>query len=137
MHQTSARNVADVQGISISLTIDGNLSLFVLLPEEGLINRMGTGSLNNTEDALFIGPGDPAIFKEARSHLTEGMLQMVGGEYQCADIRGASCELEIAFQFKDNTATKVAGQSGYHATGDFGTKPHLSGYPVRTCTVHH
>ena len=35
MHETSPREVADVEGISVSLTIDEKLSLFVLLAGEG------------------------------------------------------------------------------------------------------
>ena len=117
MHETSPREVADVEGISVSLTIDEKLSLFILLAEEGLINRMGTGFLNNTEENLFVGPGDPAIFQEVRSHLTEGMLQIVGREFQCANMRGASCKLQIDFQFKDNTSDGFAFLYGSDSEG--------------------
>ncbi len=117
MHQTSSRMVADVEAISVSLTIDEKLSLFILLAEEGLINRMGTGSLNNTEENLFIGPGDPAIFQKLRSLLTEGMLQIVGREFQCANIRGASCKLGIDFQFKDHTSDGFAFLYGSDSEG--------------------
>lgn len=117
MHQTVARKVADVDGIAISLTIDGKLSLFILLAEEGLINRMGTGTLSNTEEDLFIGPGDPGIFVQVRAQLTEGMLQVLGREYECGEIRGASCKLDIAFRFKDGTSDGFAFLYGSESQG--------------------
>ncbi len=117
MNAAFVRNIADVKGISISLTINEIPALFILLAEEGLINRMGTGSLNNTEDALFVGPGDPAIFQQVRSRLTQGILQMLGGEFHCENIRGASCRLTIAFQFKDNTSDGLAFLYGSQSGG--------------------
>jgi len=117
MQATSPRKVADVKGISVSLTIDGKMSLFVLLEEEGLINRMGSGSLNNTEEELYIGRGDPAIFQQVRSHLIEEMLAIVGREYDCGNISGAACKLEIALQFADNTSGGFAFLYGSDSQG--------------------
>ena len=117
MRQTSERKAADVDGIAISLTIDGKLSLFILLAEEGLINRMGTGSLIENEEELCIGRGDPSIFRQVRAQLTEGMLRALGREYEFGEIRGASCKLEIVFQFKDKTSDGLALLYGSESQG--------------------
>src|SRR5215469_9328665 len=68
--------IADVSGILVFLDIDDKRSLFVLVGEDGSINRMGSGTLDTTEQGLFIGKTDPGVFAAVRSHLTEAMLQM-------------------------------------------------------------
>ena len=63
---------------------------------------------STTQRRICLWLGETTIFQEVRSHLTEGMLQIVGREFQCADMRGASCKLQIDFQFKGNTSDGFA-----------------------------
>jgi hypothetical protein len=103
--QVIVRKVSDVDIIFIRLDINAEPSLAVVLGADGSINRLGTGSVENTEHDLFIGRTGPAIFEAVRSHLTEEMLlALLGHTVQLANPRGAPCKMTLTFQFKDSTS---------------------------------
>jgi hypothetical protein len=93
----------DVRGLSITLEINHKRSLFILLAADGSITRLGTGALDNTENGLFVGKTDPAIFQAVRAHLSTELFQFLGGTFQLKNPVGASCKLTIAFQSNDNS----------------------------------
>lgn len=109
--------VSKIEAFTVSLEIEKQPSLFLLLSDDGSINRMGTGTANPTERDLFIGKTDPAIFKTACSHLTKEMLLSLGQGYQALDPRGASCELTITFKFKDGRSTGIVYRYGSESEG--------------------
>lgn len=113
----SVRKVADITALSITLDINEKPSLFILLSADGSINRLGTGTLENTERELFIGRTDPAIFEAVRSHVTEAMLQSRGQAFQHQNPRGAPCKLTLNFQFKDGTSGGFAFLYGSESEG--------------------
>ncbi|HKF01894.1 MAG TPA: hypothetical protein VKB49_06250 [Candidatus Sulfotelmatobacter sp.] len=94
----------DVCGFSVDLEINDKRSLFILLGADGSINRLGTGTLENTENGLFIGKTDPGIFQAVRAQLSTEVFQFLGGQFQLKNPAGASCKLTIAFQFNDNSS---------------------------------
>ena len=106
-----------VAAFTISLEIEKQPALFILLGEDGSINRMGNGSTENAERELFIGKVDPAIFKSVRSHLTKGMLRSLGQGYEAPTPRGSSCELTITFKFKDGSSNGIAFRYGSESEG--------------------
>ena len=91
----------EVVGISITLEIADTTALFVLLGAGGSINRKGTGRLENTEQELFIGKTDPAVFEAVRLKITQSLMQRWGNTYELANPRGAPCVLSVAFHFRD------------------------------------
>lgn len=110
-HSTSARNVADIYTIGITLDVNAERLLFLLLSTDGSINRQGSGTFKNKNHDLFIGrTPDPAIFGSVRSHLTDDMLRageqagLLGHTFQFDNQRGAPCKLEVRFFFKDGTS---------------------------------
>ena len=109
-HSTSARKVADIHTIGITLNVNAERLLFLLLSMDGSINRQGSGNFKNKNHDLFIGVTDPAIFESVRSHLTDDMLQageqngLLGHTFQFDNQRGASCKLEVRFFSKDGTS---------------------------------
>jgi hypothetical protein len=109
-HSTSTRKVTDIYTIGITLNVNTEQLLFLLLSMDGSINRQGSGNFKNKNPDLFIGKTDPAIFKSVRSHLTDDMLQageqngLLGHAFQFNDQRGASCKLEVRFFSKDGTS---------------------------------
>ena len=112
------RKVSDVDGISIRLDINAKPSLFILLGADGSINRMGTGTVENTEHDLFIGRTDPAIFEAVRSHLTEEMLLvLLGRTFQLPNPHGAPCKMSLTFQFKDSTSDGIGFLYGSESEG--------------------
>jgi len=99
------RKVSDVDTIYVSLEVNARLSLAVLLGADGSINRMGTGTVKNTEHDLFIGLTDPAIFMAVRSHLTEEMLLiLLGHTFRVPNPHGAPCKMTITLQFNNGTS---------------------------------
>lgn len=100
---TNTKTIA-IGGILVSLEINEKRSLFVLVDEDGLINRLGSGTFNITDQHLFIGKSDLAVFQAVRSQMTEAMLQMTGGTFAVKNPRGTDCKLKILWQFKDGTS---------------------------------
>ena len=45
----------EIAAILVTLRVNEEESLFVLVAADGSINRLGTGSVNNTDRDLFIG----------------------------------------------------------------------------------
>ena len=114
---TPSAKVSKIQAFTISLEIDKQPSLFLLLSDDGAINRMGSGTADSTERDLFIGKTDPGIFETACSQLTKEMLQNLGQGYQALEPRGASCELTITFKFKDGNSNGMAYRYGSESDG--------------------
>lgn len=109
--------VSKIKAFTISLKIDEQPSLFILLGEDGTINRMGTGTPENAERELFIGKTDPAIFQSVRSRLTKGMLHSLGQGYQMPNPRGPACKLTITFKFKERSSKGIAFFYGSESDG--------------------
>src|SRR5258705_7694801 len=55
-----------IKAIFVELEIDGKQSLAVLLVDDGLVNRLGTGAVDNTERDLFIGRANESLFAQLR-----------------------------------------------------------------------
>ena len=98
-----ARNSSDIGALAITLDVNRKPSLFLMLAADGTINRMGSGTLEDSGGQLFVGQTDPAIFETVRSHLTEAMLELLGKTFQDQNRRGVPCKLTLTFQFKDGT----------------------------------
>jgi len=113
----TARTVAEVDAFTITLDVDGKPSLFVLLAADGAINRMGRGTLDDPAGGLFIGQTDPAIFKAARSHLSDEMVRAQGHTLQHQNPRGLPCKLTLTFKFKDGTSGGLAFLYGSESEG--------------------
>jgi hypothetical protein len=113
----TARKASRGAAFTISLDIEGKPALFILLGEDGTINRMGTGSADNAERELFIGKTDPEIFQSVCSQLTKRMLRSLGQGYQMATPHGASCELTITFKFKDGSSNGITFRYGAESEG--------------------
>ena len=56
----AAMKVSDVCLIVVTLEVDAKKLLFLLLSEDGSVNRQGSGTLGNKNPDLFIGVTDPA-----------------------------------------------------------------------------
>ena len=108
---------SQVVAFSIDLDVAEKPVLFVMLGEDGSINRMGRGTAETADGELFIGKTDPAIFHSVRSHLTKGMLKSLGQGYQMPATRGASCKLTITFKFKDGSSGGMAFLYGSESDG--------------------
>jgi hypothetical protein len=84
----------DVTGLAITLKVEEDLSLLVLLAADGSINRLGTGTVNNTEKEMFIGVADPNLFETIRPHINSDVIRWIGGRADQSP-KGKICELTI------------------------------------------
>ena len=112
-----AGKLSEVVAFTIDLDVAEKPALFILLGEDGSINRMGRGTAEDAERELFIGKTDPAIFHSVRSHLTKEMLRSLGQGYDMPTPRGASCKLVITFKFKDGSSNGMAFLYGSESNG--------------------
>jgi hypothetical protein len=94
--RASVRN--DLRGVMVTLDIGGEPALFVLLGEDGSINRLGTGAVDNTERDMFIGRTDADLFRQLREQITPELLGWCGQSRADPDPRGQVCELTVGFQ---------------------------------------
>jgi hypothetical protein len=108
---------SDMRAFTISLDVDKKPALFILMSNDGSINRMGRGTADDAERELFIGKIDPAIFTSICSHLTKRMLQSLGQGHEMQNPLGASCELTITFKLKDGTSNGIAFRYGSESEG--------------------
>jgi hypothetical protein len=85
----------DVIGVAMSLMVDDALSLFALLAADGSINRLGTGTIDNTEKEMCIGViSDPQLFQNLRARISPEIFKWVGGRADQSP-KGKICELTI------------------------------------------
>ena len=84
----------DVMGLALTLKVEDELSLLVLLAADGSINRLGTGTVNNTEKNMFMGVTDPKLFESLRPHVNSDVIRWIGGRADKAP-KGKICELTI------------------------------------------
>ena len=86
-----------IKAIFVELEIDGKQSLAVLLADDGLVNRLGTGAVDNTERDLFIGRANEPLFAQLRDKVQpEWMLHP--GAYDVSEKAGRTCTLRIILQ---------------------------------------
>jgi hypothetical protein len=68
----------EIQGIMVTLLVGGEQSLFILLGSDGSVNRLGTGSVDNTEGDMFIGKVGGDLFQGLRAKITPTLLGWCG-----------------------------------------------------------
>lgn len=108
--------VSDIVAVNITLEVNGKSSLFILLDAHGSINRLGTGAIYNKENDLFIGLTDKSLFFDLMRHLTDDMLQFMGG-YDVPDKKGENCDLSIGLMFNDQTQDGFGFRYGSESQG--------------------
>ena len=83
--------------IMMTLLVDGEQSLFIMLGADGSINRVGTGAVDNDERDMFIGRTDPALFHGLCEQITPELLAWCGQSMAAPEPQGAICELTTVF----------------------------------------
>ena len=109
-------NIENIAAVMVSLTVDGKNSLWVLLAKDGSINRLGTGAEDNTENDMFIGVTSSEAFEKLRKQVEPDIFKYEG-VYSGNNIVGKSCELQVAFQFTDNTEIGSTWKYGTKSSG--------------------
>jgi hypothetical protein len=107
----------DIRGILVTLKVGNDQALFVMLGADGSINRMGTGSVNNTELDMFIGRTSPEVFHQLRGRVTEALLGWCGQSLSAPEKRGKVCTLTVGFQIADGQERITAWEYGSESQG--------------------
>ncbi|WP_417389288.1 hypothetical protein [Gimesia sp.] len=94
---TTVSSADSVARIMVMLECDGDQVLFILLTDDGTINRMGTGAEDNREHDLYIGVSDAAAFQAVRGVCSPVIDGWIGG-FGDPDAAGKPCKLLVGFQ---------------------------------------
>jgi hypothetical protein len=91
----------NIAHVIVTLDVGGKPALFVLLSEDGSINRMGTGSPSNSDHDLYIGAGQAALFADFMRRVPEEIFPY-RGRYEIPGRSGAECTLAIRFATRND-----------------------------------
>jgi hypothetical protein len=108
--------VSDITAVHITLETGGKQALFILLAADGSINRLGSGSVTNTDNDLFIGITKEPLFAKLMAHLDNEMLKYMGG-YDIPDQRGVPCKLSIGLAFANEEENGFGFRYGSQSQG--------------------
>ena len=107
----------DVTAVAVSLKVEEELSLFVLLAADGSINRMGTGTIDNAEKEMCIGViNDPKAFQNLRAQISPDLFNWVGGRADPSP-RGRICQLMIGLFLPNNEEQTIFFKYGSESIG--------------------
>jgi len=88
--------VNEIKVIDITLSAEGDLILWIILADDGLVHRMGSGSLLDKDLDVFIGLSNEPLFDELRSYVSAEMLDNAG-VYSDPNYKGIPSNLIITF----------------------------------------
>jgi len=108
---------ADTHGILVTLLVGGEQVLFIMLGSDGSINRLGTGSVSNTERDMFIGQTSPEVFEQLRGKITEELLRWGGQSRSAPEKRGKVCKLTRGFKEAEGQELMTGWQYGSESQG--------------------
>ena len=107
--------VDDVRVLWMTLKVDEEDSLLIVLGRDGLVNRQGTGIAGETETLLYIG-SHPKVFERVLESVDEEILQYMG-TYKAKERKGAHCRLAVNFEFSDKISKGFVWEYGLESQG--------------------
>lgn len=106
----------EILSILISIKVEKNEVLFIVLSSDGSINRKGNGSPDCKDKDLYIGLTDNTIIEELKESITAGMLEFLHKTFDAPDKKGRNCDLKILYR-TNNVETGVQFLYGEHSQG--------------------
>jgi hypothetical protein len=104
-------------GTAISLEIQAQQSLFLLLAAEGTVNRMGAGAVDNPDRELYVRDTQEPLFHRFMESVPGDILAHPG-IYTCpGEPRGKPCKLTILFALSGNREIRLCFLYGAESTG--------------------
>lgn len=97
--QTQATPASEFDKALVTLKVNDDTALFILLAEDGTVNRMGNGSAINTDHLMFIGRHSEPLFARFIARITPELLQHQGA-YELPNRKGATCELTLLLGYR-------------------------------------
>jgi hypothetical protein len=86
-----------INAIMVKLDVAGRQALFIVLANDGLVNRLGTGAVTNTENDLFIGRTNDPVFAQLRAEVRAEWMDHFGS-YDVSPKAGSTCKLTLLFK---------------------------------------
>jgi hypothetical protein len=105
-------NPRDIAGILVTFFVDDQQALFIMLSSDGAINRMGTGSLVNAENDLFIGKTSLPIFESLKKLIDPNLLQWFNRQNADRAPKGKICKLTLGVKQRDGKELMSSWQYG-------------------------
>lgn len=96
--------IADIKFVLIKLDVADKQVLFIILGEDGTINRQGDGSADCKDNDLYIGITKDNLFSKLKPFITEEMQPFIGNRYNEKEKEGRVCSLQVIFK-GDNIET--------------------------------
>jgi len=88
-----------------ALTIDGVQTLFVLLAQDGTVNRLGDGSVDCSDRDMFIGRSAEPLFTQFMVSVDPAIFAQAGS-YDVPKKEGKVCELSLLFGLKNSDSSE-------------------------------
>src|SRR5437016_554446 len=109
-----------INAVMVKLDIADRQALFIVLANDGLVNRLGTGAVNNTENDLFIGRTNDPLFAQLRAQIPPKWMDRFGS-YDVSSKAGSTCKLSVLFKAaegEDGGVSFVYGSESQGPPGD-------------------
>ncbi|WP_269526835.1 hypothetical protein [Coraliomargarita parva] len=102
----SLKKKSEVDLVSITLEVESEAWLFILLARDGTINRMGDGANSPKKESVYIGITEEKLFEAFMENVDEQMLSHPGA-YDHKEKEGKACSVKIIFS--DQNEEKKSG----------------------------
>jgi hypothetical protein len=104
-------------GILVTFFIEEEQFLFIMLSDDGGINRMGTGLPAVLENDLFIGKTSLSAFESLRKQVNPKLLKWFNVHYADPALKGKRCKLTLGLKQKDGTELMSVWEYGSESQG--------------------
>lgn len=105
-----------IQAIMVELDVDGSQSLFIVLANDGLVNRLGTGEVDNKERVLCIGRTRDPLFVQLREKVQPEWIEHQVA-YDIPEKTGRTCTLMVLFKYVGGREAGVKFRYGSESQG--------------------
>jgi hypothetical protein len=107
----------EFEGVMVTLHIDGEQALFLMLAADGSINRVGSGGLDEEDYDMFIGLTDPALFRAVCDEVTPELLAWAGQSRAHPQPLGRLCVLTVGLRRASGVEVMSRWQYGSESQG--------------------
>ena len=105
-----------IDGIVVNLEIEDTNVLFLLLAADGLVNRMGDGTVDSASRTLFVGKSAEPLFDRLRERIHPDWFEHAGA-YDVPGKVGPVCTLTILFKDKERHEAAFRFRYGLQSQG--------------------
>ncbi len=92
----------NINAVFVDLKINDQQALYVMLASDGSVQRMGRGTIDNTEIEMFTGTSADQLFASLMLDVDDSILQYAGS-YHDRSFDGGECQLKLLFQSNDDS----------------------------------